>query len=147
MKILTDLDQLQLDRIEAKLDKLLTRKKRKPSKGAVEYIPPDFVDTEAWEMYLQHRKEKGVAMKPTTFTLIVKKLIEWHESDQNVNDILRQSVEKGWTGLFEIKKQANQQPEINSPIHDAVDFEQLKAAEKRLDPVDPYADMKEQNDG
>ena len=141
----------QLDRIEAQnllILELLTKKKTvsKPRvKDDFIMMRPEFVSAAAWEMYIKHRKQKKVAVTEHAYNLIFKKLAEWNEKGHDVDAILKQSVENGWTGLFEIK--TNDKPnyratEITTASHDRVDFNKLRSQELELDATDPYASLK-----
>ena len=65
---------------------------------------PDFVDQETWTDFVQHRKEKRQALKPTTTKRIIKDLTKWHNEGEDVNQILITSIRNGWTGIFKDKK-------------------------------------------
>ena len=133
----------QLDRIEQKLDQLLAKRKRKPQiKNDFIILKPEFVSDEMWEAYLKHRKQKKVAVTERSYNLLCKKLTKWHSEGHDVNAILEQSVENGWTGVFEVKKNESALQHISTPTHDKVDFGKMKEYEQSLDPVDPYADLK-----
>ena len=133
--------ETQLDRIEAKLDVLLARKKPKKSL-LTEWIVPAYIDEDIWKQYLQLRKEKRSAMQESTYKQQLKKFAEWHKQKVDVNAILLRSVENGWVGLFPDKPLSKDPATIESATHDGVDFIQLRNADKLLDPVDPYADLK-----
>jgi len=61
---------------------------------------PDFIDSETWSDYVQHRKEKKQALKPTTTKRIIKDLKTWHSDGVDVNQVLNTSIRNGWTGIF-----------------------------------------------
>lgn len=101
----------QLDRIEAKLDTLLGKKKPntkgipkppdKPLKYPAVLNDPKF--KAAWAQWVQHRKEKRQKLTYST----AKKQIDFLErqaKEYGVSaaiDIIDRSIFKGWTGLFE----------------------------------------------
>jgi len=61
---------------------------------------PDCINPETWADYVQHRKEKKQALKPTTTKHILKDLATWHSEGEDVNQILNTSIRNGWTGIF-----------------------------------------------
>ena len=133
--------QEQLNRIEAMLIQLLERKKPKQSL-LNEWIPPVFVDSNIWDDFIAHRKEKGHAMKETTYKRMLKKMNQWHKDKMDVDGILLASIENGWIGLFEprnLAKESQQHVQTNS------------ASYKKYDPaakvevaagVDPWAELR-----
>lgn len=68
---------------------------------------PPFVDEVlvSWNSWIQHRKELGKKMTPST----VKKQIQFlgGRAGPEIIAIINQSIEKGWTGLFELKDKTN----------------------------------------
>lgn len=134
----------QLDRIEAMLIELTKKKVRKPTvKNDFIIMKPEFISDEAWELYLKHRKQKKVAVTEHAYNLIVKKLTEWNDKGQDCNAILMQSVENGWTGLFEVKsdnKQSTLKPEHISATYKQ--FDPTAPTDKHLYEVDRFGDMK-----
>ena len=137
----------QLDNIETLLTeaiplltKLLERKKRKPRNPHGLNCPPH-VKPDIWANYVKMRTEKGVGIKQTTYKAICTKLMRWKEAGLDLDAIIQQSIDNGWTGLFEPKAQKakHEKPDVYSQSHQVVDFN--KPAEI-IDGVDPYGDMK-----
>ena len=64
---------------------------------------PAWLNKTAWEAWVLYRKEKdrGKKMTPSTIKMQIKFLSE-HKHDHI--EIIRNSIMKGWTGLFPIKK-------------------------------------------
>jgi hypothetical protein len=140
----TQVDRIErkLDELLGKLDELLARKKRSPTVKQV-LVKPDFVGSQAWESFLQHRKQKKVPITETAYKMMLRKLTDWHKAKHDVNAILRQSVENGWTGLFEIKN--NDRQSTLKPEHISATYKQFDPSaptDKHLDSFDPYADLK-----
>jgi len=131
----------QLDRIEAKLDKLLERKKPKKSL-LTEWIVPPYIDQEVWNQYLKLRKEKQNSMTESIYMQQLKRFDKWHKEKIDVNKIILKSVENGWIGFFTEKEIKNFAPEITTSSHDRVDFNKLRSQELELDATDPYASLK-----
>ena len=62
---------------------------------------PDFIDSELWQDFEQHRKEIRKPLKPTTKKYILKKLAVMYQSGIDVNKAILQTLENGWQGIFE----------------------------------------------
>lgn len=73
--------------------------KDKTTPSAVEL--PDWLDKSKWQEWVQYRKEKKQALKPSTVAYQIKFLSQHVENHQL---IIEQSIQQGWTGLFELKK-------------------------------------------
>lgn len=62
---------------------------------------PDFLDPQAWTDYVDHRRAKGAKLTPRAVDLILAKLAK---TPGDANEMLRTSVERGWTGVFPLDK-------------------------------------------
>jgi Mn-dependent DtxR family transcriptional regulator len=76
---------------------------------------PEWLSVSAWSQWVQHRKEIKKSLTPST----IKKQITLLEKNKDQHmEIIEQSIEKGWTGLFKIKtpKYSNnkKQPQVGS---------------------------------
>ena len=67
---------------------------------------PQFI--QAWDDFQKHRKEIKKKLTPLAGSRTLKKL-EAHSSDIAIQ-MLEQSIENGWTGVFEVKPGNNNQP-------------------------------------
>lgn len=57
-----------------------------------------------WELFVDHREEINKPLTEKACTLIFDKLEKWkNEKGWSPKDILNQSIENGWTGIYEIK--------------------------------------------
>jgi len=65
--------------------------------------PPAGVSAEIWEMYLNHRKNKRATITKDAYKLICQKLNELQKKGMDADKVLMQSIEQGWTGIFELK--------------------------------------------
>lgn len=77
------------------------RREEKSIKKETDVSPPDFKDQEiqeAWELWLQSRREKRNAVKPTARKLQLAKLRKLSKADALA--MLNHSTENGYTGLF-----------------------------------------------
>lgn len=82
---------------------------KKESKSAALDLPFSSSEfTEAWALFVQHRKEKRIKLTDTAVKLQFKDFKEWGE-DRAIKAIYY-SVKKGWTGIFEEKKEAKKDP-------------------------------------
>lgn len=81
--------------------------KNKKKTGAVAPVLPDWLDKDAWNTWVDDRKERG---KKLTKAAIAKQLkfLEQHKTDHAA--ILDQSVRNGWAGLFALKADQRQTP-------------------------------------
>lgn len=82
-----------------------TEKKRKEEKRE-EVAPPFVGDALAvWKEWIEFRKEKKKTLTPTT----IRKQIQFlgGRGDPEIIAILNQSMQNGWTGLFNLKQQDN----------------------------------------
>lgn len=82
---------------------------------------PIWLNQDAWNAWLQHRKEKKKPLTPTSLKLQLRFL---EENKSNHAEIIKKSITNGWTGLFplEEKKNFNKSREIESddtPIDNA----------------------------
>lgn len=63
---------------------------------------PSWLNREAWDEWVKYRKQKK---NPLTELSIKKQLKLLEENKYDHIEIINQSIQNGWTGLFEIKKQ------------------------------------------
>lgn len=89
-------------------DKVMQEEKRREEnrleeKRKEERIFPDWLNLTLWQEWEKHRKE---IKKKLTDSTRAKQLIflEHHKNDHE--EIITQSIQNGWTGLFEIKRNA-----------------------------------------
>ena len=65
---------------------------------------PEWLNKEAWGLWIQYRKEMKKKMTPLTIKQQLK-LLEIHKKDHV--GIIKNSIQNGWTGLFPLKNQVN----------------------------------------
>jgi uncharacterized protein YdaU (DUF1376 family) len=87
-------------------------KKKNKQKKKVQVEIPDWLDKVVWKNYQDHRKEIKAPMTSRAEELAIKKLENFKEMGFNPVDIINQSIEMGWKGLFEINNKARQ---VNEP--------------------------------
>lgn len=68
---------------------------------------PDWLPKDAWDAYIAMRKSMGKKYVATEYAqkLLIKKLEGWRNEGQDVEEIINQSIERSWTGLFPIKQE------------------------------------------
>ena len=79
----------------------------KPSKiktRASPFVPPDWIDPDVWKAFIEHRQKLRAPMTDKAKALMVNKVFKLNGEP---NDILNQSIENGWKGVFEIKENNN----------------------------------------
>lgn len=64
---------------------------------------PDWLDKKTWEDWVQYRKEKKQKLTPISVKKQIK-MLEENKSDHV--GIINQSIQNGWTGLFPLRKSA-----------------------------------------
>jgi len=69
------------------------------------YPPPNGVLDEVWKDYLDMRKKKR---SPMTKTAYKKTCDDLMKTMQDPNEVVSQSVQRGWVGVFEIKQEGKQ---------------------------------------
>ena len=69
---------------------------------------PDFISSHTWADFVQHRKLLKSPLTDRASELIFKKLENWKlKLDWNPDDVLNQSIERGWKGVFELPDGGN----------------------------------------
>lgn len=58
----------------------------------------------AWAQFCQYRKEKKKDITSFGAKLILNKLVQWNYTPEQAAESLNQSMECGWTGVFELRK-------------------------------------------
>ncbi len=70
----------------------------------------------SWQTYTQHRKESRKPLTATAQTAAINKLERWKAEGKDIAAIITQSVENGWSGLFEVKQGVGQgKPSFTPP--------------------------------
>ena len=66
--------------------------------------PPDWLPTESWEMWDRFRKKKSAkAWTEDAKQLGLRKLAQLRDEGHDPTEVIEQSIERGWTGLFPVK--------------------------------------------
>ena len=69
---------------------------------------PDYIDSDLWTDFIQHRKEIRHKLTPTAKKYLLVKLAKFHQNGIDVNLCIIQAIENGWQGVFE--HEANRKP-------------------------------------
>lgn len=78
-------------------------KKNKEGKEVIQIHIPDFVNRDLWNSFIEMRKKIKAPLTPKAEELIITKLIKMQEEGQNIDDVLKQSIERSWRGVFPVK--------------------------------------------
>lgn len=75
---------------------------------------PEWLDTELWSEFKQHRKELHKPFSSIAENRAIKKI--WRLSQEqrvNPSDIIEQTLDNGWMGFFPLKEMYNVKPSTN----------------------------------
>ena len=61
---------------------------------------PDYIDSDLWQAFIDHRKEIRHKLTPTTTKFLLKKLAVFNALEIDVNKAITQTIENGWQGIF-----------------------------------------------
>jgi hypothetical protein len=78
----------------------VVEEKRIEKKRKEDIVLPDWINLNAWNAWVQHRKEIKKPLKPTTIRLQLR-FLEEHKKDHT--QIIKNSIVNGWTGLFVLR--------------------------------------------
>lgn len=84
-------------------------KEKDKDKGDIKGDLPEWMDQSVWDQWCKHRREIKKTLTPTTISRQISFLSK-HKEDHIA--ILEQSIQNGWTGLFELKTKQ----QINMPM-------------------------------
>lgn len=68
---------------------------------------PDWVDGELWADYLEHRQKLKKPMTSKAQQLAISQLERFFKDGENVRDVIEQSIQNGWAGLFTTKNKGH----------------------------------------
>jgi len=78
-------------------------KQKTLTKDNVIFSLPDWIDQKVWDEFLEMCKTKKHIPTKYAKNLIVKKLDRLRHSGQDPGEVLNQSIENGWKGVFELR--------------------------------------------
>lgn len=93
------------------------RKKESIKKENLEQFKqiPYWLDTNLWNEFRKHRRAIKRPLTPYAEKLLIAKLDKWR-SQYDIKEIIETSIENGWQGLFEPKKDKKEVYRKESPI-------------------------------
>lgn len=68
------------------------------------FVLPEGFDSDVWQAFIDHRNKLKAPMTDRAKTLLINKATRLNGDN---NEILNQSIENGWKGVFDIKEEAN----------------------------------------
>lgn len=74
------------------------------NKNKKDFELPIYIAKERWEEWVKFRKQLKKPLTDLSIQKQIKFLGECQAKGQNPNSIIEQSIQNGWTGLFELKK-------------------------------------------
>ena len=86
------------------------------TKKAAKFQPPAWVDRDAWAGYLEMRR---AIRKPATvraMQLSIKTLEKLRDAGNDPNEVLDQSTQRCWQGLFQLPPEMRTKPESNPAL-------------------------------
>ena len=63
---------------------------------------PSWIPLEAWNGYLEMRKKKKKPMTENSFNRTLRVMARLREEGEDLEHVLNQSEDRGWTGLFAV---------------------------------------------
>lgn len=85
--------------------KPVKRKSKKYTDG-----PPDFVDPENWDAFMEIREIKKAPQTERAIKMLIKKLKKFKDEGQDPDEILCNAVMGGWTSVFPLKVSGKPEP-------------------------------------
>lgn len=89
--------------------------KTTPEKRKPKFILPDWIPREDWDDFMELRKKKGKPLTERAKDLTIRKLADFNARGSPPDQVLQQSILNGWTGIFELTEQKNDQHSLNKP--------------------------------
>ena len=71
---------------------------------------PDWIPLEAWEGFVEMRKKIKAPLTERATLLIIKKLESYMDMGESVGDVLDQSTEMAWRGVFPVRRKSQSEP-------------------------------------
>lgn len=82
-----------------------TDTKKKPGRPAAPepVVLPECIPQESWDAWMAYRKRRRLSTVEATMQGQVRRLTEWSSRGHSPAEIIRESIDNGWQGLFEPK--------------------------------------------
>lgn len=87
-----------------------TPQPKKSTASKPKMVIPDWVPSDAWAGFVEMRQKIRKPLTSRAAQLIVKKLASLRDQGDDPGEVLDQSTERGWQGVFPVKNQANVVP-------------------------------------
>lgn len=71
---------------------------------------PECINPTVWAEWVQHRKEIKKALTPSTTKGQIKKLVEFNALGMDTTEVIRASIDNGYTGLFALRTGKKYEP-------------------------------------
>jgi phage replication O-like protein O len=68
---------------------------------------PDFIDRDVWAGFVEMRRKIKAPMTDYAMKLTIDELVKLQGAGEDPNEVLRQSIKRGWRGVFPVKKDGN----------------------------------------
>jgi hypothetical protein len=106
-------DDIRLIQTEHQNDVLEKTREEKKREEKEAFTLPDTIRPEVWKAFEEHRKKLRKPMTNHARDLIIK---ECDKLGGDPNDLLDQSIRKGWQDVFPLKEQPNVAPSPSAPM-------------------------------
>ena len=84
-----------------------TEQKKKNTKEKVVFQLPRWIEQKTWSDFLEMRKKKRAPNTMAAMELTIRSLTKLKQAGDEPNEVLRQSIERGYTGVFALKNKTN----------------------------------------
>lgn len=74
------------------------------------FVVPSWMPQDLWNAYLELRRQKKAPTTPHALNLCLRSIGKLHESGNDRVAVVEQSVQRGWTGFFELKEESSGRP-------------------------------------
>lgn len=87
------------------------KKEKKDKKGKENIVIPSWINGATWAEFLAMRKKKKNPPTEYAQVLLVEKLSKLWEQGHEPNEVLKQSIERGWQSVFPLKDGGGSKPQ------------------------------------
>ena len=90
---------------------------------------PQYIDVDLWLGFVEMRKAMGKRVPFTDYAqkLILKELMQMHQDGFDANSALRQSIMRGWRGVFRAEMRTVQKQDVD-PVLQKIAEDSKKSA-------------------
>ena len=96
-----DIDKEDIDRVSIGYQEL-AKENTKESTGV--FALPEWIKKELWDSFLEVRKKLKAPPTDKAIELLVKELEKLRQGGDDPNEVLNQSIMRGWRGVFPLKR-------------------------------------------